>query len=337
MKLRGLRTINITCLILCIISMIFTLIIICIISVIHTFIVYNNFVKSYPFSTVPFWKDNRAINKNPLLPVLKVEDVNLSNLTIVIASCCRNVKKNLLGFQRNLHAITTLFGYYRIYLGESDSHDGTLEALNEWRKNDSDHVRVYSTGQQRWQVPSRTARIALCRNTLLQKARQELSSFDYYLVIDVDVGSSPSFDINDFLSNFIYERFSWIAMTATQRSEYYDIWALRIKSILPFDCWQRIKEITFFLIDQTFLTQRLVKIHQGPIPRNISLIEVESAFGGAALYDAKYLNNECSYEGKNERGWWWNNEQCEHVSFHQCIQQYANDKKLYINPRFQIC
>ncbi|CAF3436315.1 unnamed protein product [Rotaria sp. Silwood1] len=155
MKLRGLRTINIICLILCIISMIFTIIIICVISIIHTFIVYNNFVKSYPFSTVPFWKDNRTINKNPLIPLLKIEDVNLSNFTIVIASCCRNVKKNLVGFQRNVHAITALFGDYRIYLGESDSHDETLKFLNEWRKNDLDHIRVYSKGQQRWQVPSR--------------------------------------------------------------------------------------------------------------------------------------------------------------------------------------
>ncbi|CAF3425788.1 unnamed protein product [Rotaria sp. Silwood1] len=182
-----------------------------------------------------------------------------------------------------------------------------------------------------------TARIASCRNTLLQQVREEVPSFDYYLVLDVDVGSSPSFDIKDFLSNFIYERFSWIAMTATQRTEYYDIWALRIKSILPFDCWQRIKELTSFFIDRTFLTKHLVKIHQEPIPRNISLIEVESAFGGAALYDAKYLNIACSYEGNNEHGWWWNNEQCEHVSFHLCIQRYANEKKIYINPRFQIC
>ncbi|CAF1134108.1 unnamed protein product [Rotaria sordida] len=337
MKLRGLRTINIICLILCIISMIFTLIVIFIISIIHTFIVYNNFVKSYQFSTVPFWKDNRTINQKPLLPLLKVEDVNLSNFTIVIASCCRNVRKNLVGFQQNIYAITALFGNYRIYFGESDSHDGTLNFLNEWRKNDSDHVRVYSSGQQRWLVPSRTVRIASCRNTLLQKAREELSSFDYYLVIDVDVGSSPSFEIKDFLSNFIYERFSWIAMTATQRSEYYDIWALRIKYILPYDCWQRIRELTSFFIDQSYITERLVKIHQEPIPRNISLIEVESAFGGAALYDAKYLNNDCSYEGKNEHRWWWNNGQCEHVSFHRCIQQYANKQKIYINPQFQIC
>jgi len=182
-----------------------------------------------------------------------------------------------------------------------------------------------------------TARIALCRNSLLQQARGELSSLDYYLVIDVDVGSSSSFRVEDFLTNFIYPRNSWIAMTATQRAEYYDIWALRIESILPFDCWQRIKQLTSFIIDQSFLTERLVQIHQKPIPRNISLIEVQSAFGGAALYNAKFLNKKCLYNGRIDNALWEDSEQCEHVPFHQCIQQYAGEQKIYINPQFQIC
>jgi hypothetical protein len=182
-----------------------------------------------------------------------------------------------------------------------------------------------------------TARIATCRNTLLHQAREELSSFDYYFVVDVDVGASNLFDINDFKSNFIYPRSSWLAMTATQRSEYYDIWALRIESILPFDCWALISQLTSFFLDNSYLSERLVEIHQKTIPRNVSLIEVESAFGGAAVYNEKYLNKECIYEGRTGNVWWWTYPQCEHVSFHQCIQQYAKKQKIYINPPFQIC
>lgn len=182
-----------------------------------------------------------------------------------------------------------------------------------------------------------TARLALCRNTLLEKAREELSSFDYYLVMDVDVGSSSSFEIKDFLTNFIYPSSSWIAMTATQRSEYYDIWALRIQSILPYDCWQLISKLTSFFINPSLLTKRIVKIHQQPIPRNISLIQVESAFGGAALYNAKYLNKKCLYNGTIENRSWLYYEQCEHVTFHQCILKYPTQQNIYINPQFQIC
>lgn len=152
----------------------------------------------------------------------------------------------------------------------------------------------------------------------------------------MDVGSSSSFEIRDFLSNFIYPPSSWIAMTAAQRAEYYDIWALRIKPIVSYDCWQLIEELSWFFLDRSVLTKRLVQIHQVSIPRNNSLIEVESAFGGAALYNGKYLDKRCSYDGKNEDGWWWKNDRCEHVSFHHCIQRYAK-QKIYINPQFQIC
>lgn len=155
MRLRGRRSINLHCLAVLIISICITVVVIFIIHVIYIIIIYNHFVYTYPFSTVPFWKDNRTINKDPLLSVLKVENVNLSDATIVVTACCRNVKKNLVGFQRNVQAITRLFGNYRIYLGESDSQDGTLNFLYEWQKNDSDHVRVHTKGQQRWHVFSR--------------------------------------------------------------------------------------------------------------------------------------------------------------------------------------
>jgi hypothetical protein len=152
---RGFRSINLVCLIVFIIYICICLVTLFILHIIYTIIVYNYFIQSYPFSTVPFWKDNRTINKDSLLPILKIDNVNLSNATIVIAACCRNVRKNLVGFQRNVQAISMLFGNYRIYLGESDSHDGTLSFLYEWQKNDSDHVRVHTKGQQRLRVFSR--------------------------------------------------------------------------------------------------------------------------------------------------------------------------------------
>ncbi len=152
---RGLRSITFLCCILTIICVIFTLIISFVTFIIHTYIVYTNFVRTFPFSTVPFWQDNRTIIWNSLRPVLKVEDVNVSTATIVITACCRDVRKNLAGFQRNMQAITALFGDYRIYFSESDSRDKTLEFLHEWEKNDTKHVRVHTDGQQRRRIPSR--------------------------------------------------------------------------------------------------------------------------------------------------------------------------------------
>ena len=122
---------------------------------INHYIAYRRFVKETPFSTVPFWEDNRTRSDNRLLPVLKTEQVYLLNSTIAIVACCRNVRQNLPNFQRNVAAISALFGQYRIYLYESDSSDKSLEYLQEWQRNDTEHVRVYSAGTQRLQIPSR--------------------------------------------------------------------------------------------------------------------------------------------------------------------------------------
>jgi hypothetical protein len=151
---RGRRLINLRC-VLFIIFIILVLIIIYINSIIHKYNVYKEFIEIHPFSTVPFWKDNRTTSQKSLLPVFKIEDINLSNSTIAIAACCRNVGRHLVGFQRNVAAITALFGHYRIYLCESDSYDRTLRFLKEWQKNDTEHVRVHSEGEQSQYISSR--------------------------------------------------------------------------------------------------------------------------------------------------------------------------------------
>jgi hypothetical protein len=103
-------------------------------------------------SSVAFWQDNRTYQTGrPVpLPTRTIEQVNLTNLTLVITACCRDVESHLIGFQKNIRAIGALFRNYRLYLGESDSTDGTMKFIRKWAKDDPDHVDVYSAGQQRW-------------------------------------------------------------------------------------------------------------------------------------------------------------------------------------------
>ena len=103
-------------------------------------------------SSIPFWQDNRTYKTGRSVPLLttKIERINLTNLTIIITACCRDVEKHLVGFKKNVRAIGALFRNYRLYLGESDSTDNTLKIIREWAKNDPDHFNVYSAGQQRW-------------------------------------------------------------------------------------------------------------------------------------------------------------------------------------------
>lgn len=133
-------------------------------------------------------------------------------------------------------------------------------------------------------------------------------------------------------------------MTATQAGEYYDIWALRIEEIVPYDCWKLIRHLTSFYFDRSELIRRVVRIHQKAIPRDVPLIPVQSSFGGAALYPRQSLNGDCFYRGGEEdedslsSSWWFflSNEECEHVSFHRCLTKHYPGKSIFINPQFRI-
>ena len=105
-------------------------------------------------SSLAFWEDNRTLEtRRPLpSPIITTDKVNLTNLTLVITACCRNVEKHLIDFQNNIRAIGGLFKNYRLYLGESDSRDGTLNFIQEWAKSDPNHVDVYTARNQRWRV-----------------------------------------------------------------------------------------------------------------------------------------------------------------------------------------
>ncbi|UJR16637.1 hypothetical protein I4U23_003537 [Adineta vaga] len=289
------------------------------------------------FSSLAFWEDNRTLQTGrPLpVPVITNDKINLTNFTLVIAACCRNVEKYLPGFQKNVYAIGSLFQHYHLYLGESDSQDNTLKFIQDWANNDSKHVSIYTAGNQRLRLLLRTQRLAHCRNNLLQRARTEMSSFDYYLVLDVDVTSSDTFSVNNFLSNFNYPLSSWAAMTASQSDRYYDIWALRTSPTVTFDFLERSRQVSIVPIAWGSVLKNLISRHFKGIPRDHPLIDVESAFGGAAIYSTRHLTDKCVYDGWRNYGLWFYREQCEHVSFNLCIRENAGGGKFFINPRFR--
>jgi hypothetical protein len=129
------------------------IIIISIIVLITDIILSEEYVmKSPSSSSLAFWEDNRTLETGRPLPspIITIDKVNLTNLTLIIAACCRNVEKHLIGFQKNIYAIGSLFRSYRLYLCESDSKDATLKFIQQWEINDPNHVHVYAAGQQRW-------------------------------------------------------------------------------------------------------------------------------------------------------------------------------------------
>ncbi|UJR18605.1 hypothetical protein I4U23_005512 [Adineta vaga] len=93
-----------------------------------------------------FWEYNQTSSNDQLIPspIITIDKVNLTYLTLIITACCRNVEKDLVHFQNNILSMGSSFGNYKIYLGESDSQDGTLRFLQQWALNDSKHVDIYT-------------------------------------------------------------------------------------------------------------------------------------------------------------------------------------------------
>lgn len=253
----------------------------------------------------------------------------LSNMSVVLVACCRDVENFISGFRRNVQWIVGLFKDYHILLGESDSIDQTLVLLQKWSAIDPS-VEVTAYGNLNKLYKSRTKRIAHCRNNLLNVARSRgwLKEATFFMVLDVDRTASKVLTRSNFLSNFKYDLREWAVMTASQVDHYYDIWPLR-NSVVTYDCWKLVNAYVKAL--REIGKKIFVTIHMKPIPKHHHLIEVQSAFGGFGIYQTQYLAN-CTYVGSYPDT---DMDVCEHVSFHDCIRIQGG--RIFINPAFQNC
>lgn len=243
----------------------------------------------------------------------------LRSLRLLILATARNVENQIDQFRKSTEVLIGLFHPSSfILICESDSSDNTVKKISAWPR-----VELYTYGNLSDIYPERTERIAFCRNKLLNVARQ--ISADYILMTDADLFAA---NIPSLLSNFRYNRDEWSVMT-TNSNVYYDIWALRTlsDSVLNFDVWQRIWQLSREkkYCDKS-VSDQLLGNHQRLIPFERGLVEVRSAFNGAALYKANATNG-CYYSGANST--------CEHVPFHLCIRD-KNHGRIFINPEFLV-
>jgi len=278
---------------------------------------------------ITFW---HVVSRNETSPLpqkftLDFKLAFLKNRSLIVALCARDVERHLSVFRWNIENIASLFGEYHIFIGESDSTDKTLIYLRQWSEKNG-RVTIKKYGNLSHNIARRSARIAYCRNDLLDQARRtdlfRLHKHTFYMVADADINTR--LNRSNFLSNFDYLIDEWGAMTASQYSGYYDIWALR-NDVVNYDCWQIVHNFLVILVTLNRAVEIYISVHQNPIPSSHSLIPVNSAFGGAAIYQIKYLN-ECRYSGYESF------EICEHVPFNLCVTR--NGGKIFINPKFQI-
>jgi hypothetical protein len=231
-----------------------------------------------------------------------------------------------LSLEKDVAIIRSAFAGYNVgfFFVESDSQDNTLHLLDKLKEKISDFSYV-SLGKIEEVIPDRIARIAYCRNVYIEELRNRLYTEDteFTVVADMD-GINSKLSRTGVESCFILE--NWSVCTANQRGPYYDIYALRARNWnlqnLPESYQHHLEKYRFHAIAFYLSVVRKMFKYRGKNP-----IEVESAFGGIAIYKTDVLRN-FKYSETNQQG----TIECEHVGLHRAIREDGG--KIIINPNF---
>jgi len=253
----------------------------------------------------------------------------LNNKKILITGVIRDGEKKLAAEIARLKKAFSDFEQIYWFIVESDSDDKTVEILSSIANSDQ-KFEFISLGRLADKIKYRTERIAHCRNLYLKKIKNDevYQDIDYVVVADLD-------GVNNALTQeavkSCFNRTDWSVCTANQSANYYDIWALRHPIWSPVDCWEHHRFLCQFLHStesqkQSDLTFGAIYSKMIVIPQDAQWIEVDSAFGGLAIYKKECLKSG-SYIGLTSGGL----ETCEHVSLHLRIRDDGG--KIFINPK----
>ncbi len=248
--------------------------------------------------------------------------LNLKKVAIV--GIVRDVEETILEDYQKLKHSLSIFGGIKWFLVESDSSDNSLQSLSEIRKSNSDFDFV-SLGKIRELGVSRTVAMAKSRNRYLLELRENerFTDIDFVVVADFN-GLNNLISLDSVISCF--ERDDWDACFANQSKRYYDIWALRHDLWSPNDCWRQHEFLRKYINFPEFALYVSVQSRMIHIPKDSEWIEVESAFGGFAIYRRNVLDD-VNYFGISVDG----EPICEHVPLNLSLN--AMGYKLMINPK----
>jgi FkbM family methyltransferase len=249
--------------------------------------------------------------------------VTVKSRKAVFAGPARNCAQYLPGVLRNLELLAREFGETFTIIVENDSTDSTKSILKSW--TEGRRARLIEMDGLAERVPNITERLAVARNRYLQEIRESsLKDFDYLVMLDMDYPNSQMISMQGFSKAIgMLENDEGIAgVFANQVPLYYDVWALRHETLSPDDCWTRV-ESDKALLGHDEAVRKHVYARQIFIHPEGDPIEVDSAFGGLAIYRMSDALNG-TYAGLSQDGV----EICEHVDFNLGIRRTG--KRLYI-------
>lgn len=238
-------------------------------------------------------------------------------MNLLIVGVARNIEHTWMNTQKCLATILDAVDDYQCVIIESNSTDQTSSILDQWAETD---IRRKIIHMGNLTEPSRTRRIAQCRNEYMKFVR--LSDAPYTLVLDLDTSLQIEPDFKAQLKSCM-EWGEWDAIASNRRGRYYDIWALRSKELgCTFDCWAEVSKpilprTTIFQTAPPNPLKYYIGRFQQVIPPGTNWIRCESAFGCMVLYKTDSIRNR-TYNGDIT---------CEHVSFNHGL-------RIFINPNF---
>lgn len=222
---------------------------------------------------------------------------------LVICGLIRDAEKHISFLVRRIEKLGSMFKSYKVVLYENDSIDQTKNLLKVWSSLNK-NVEIISEVLKRERNEQdhslkRRQDMAYYRNKYLTRVN-ELES-DYVIILDTDI---HGFSYNGILNSLGWNLDVCGSNGVVYKSEengkvrriYYDSWAYLDKE------------------NKSEQEKNLMTFQNGEDP-----IEVDSCFGGLAIYKSKVLKD-VKYED-------WS---CDHVTLHKQIKD--NGYKIWLNP-----
>lgn len=271
-------------------------------------------------------------NKNFTQKVQKGQE-HIKNKKIVICALARNIEKTIPKAIEKALLFGKGFKEHKLVIFENDSSDGTRSKIKEHYGNNDNVILMnccdlgscdcklninHPKGNGAFR-PSRIEKMARFRNLYLDYIKKNFRDYDYMLVYDIDMRGGIYLDGY----HSIYGNDNWDVITARGLKVFPGLYGkynviFDILAFVPID--EDPRYVSTNDLVEHYRKQQLFK------KNNIGddLIEVNSAFNGAAVYKIKDILD-IQYDS---------NTRCEHIDFH--IQLLDKGKKIYIDPSFII-
>jgi len=240
----------------------------------------------------------------------------MAESTVVICGIARDISKNIIATIARVERLGQMFEDYRVVIYENDSTDGTDIVLREWESQNY-KVKIISEklGDTKYESNTdieRLTALADYRNNYLHHIfNGETIVPDYIVVADLDLPGGWSYE--GICNSFGYDNWSVMGSNGLlygilegstdgeMRRVYYDSLAFRRQGHPEPHVSSDINAIVY---------------NRGESP-----IQVDSCFGGLALYKSDAFRHGARYSGPD----------CDHVELHRLMLDTGIDG-IYLNP-----